>query len=180
MKRNRKESLFPTSLFFTFFIVLLAMTGVHTGLLVLMERLNWNTAIRIFIPILYWSAIAVGLTSFTRWRIQKTYDIPMKRLAEATQQVADGDFSVYVPPLHMTENKDYLDAMIDEYCPVDVVNVPLVESDGFALPESTPTPESCYRTELIVDDAHLCAPRKRFARRQPHLLQYFCQNAYLS
>lgn len=115
MKRNRKESLFPTSLFFTFFIVLLAMTGVHTGLLVLMERLNWNTAIRIFIPILYWSAIAVGLTSFTRWRIQKTYDIPMKRLAEATQQVADGDFSVYVPPLHMTENKDYLDAMIDDF-----------------------------------------------------------------
>lgn len=115
-KKNRsEESLFPKSIFFVYLFVLLLMSGIHTGLLTLMQVKNWNDTVQIIVPVLYWSMIAVGLTIFTRWRIRQTYDIPVKKLAEATQQVADGDFSVYIPPLHSMENKDYLDVMFEDF-----------------------------------------------------------------
>ena len=115
MNRGKNTSLFPPSIFFVFLIVLLVMSGVHTGLLVGMEKLHWNQYVRIVVPIVYWSLIAVGLTVFTRWRIRKTYDIPVQRLAEAAKLVAQGDFSVYVPTMHTAENKDYLDRLIDDF-----------------------------------------------------------------
>ena len=80
-----------------------------------MEKLGWNDTIQIILPVVYWSIIAAGLTIFTRWRIQKTYDIPVQRLAKAAQQVAEGDFSIYVPTMHTAENKDYLDRLIDDF-----------------------------------------------------------------
>lgn len=115
MNRRKDKSLFPPSIFLVFLIVLLVMSGIHTGLLTLMSELGWNDTIQIILPILYWSIIAAGLTIFTRWRIQKTYDIPVQRLAEAAQQVAEGDFSIYVPTMHTAENKDYLDRLIDDF-----------------------------------------------------------------
>lgn len=115
MNRRKDKSLFPPSIFFVYLIVLLAMAGVHTGLLVGMEELGWNRYVRIVVPIAYWSIIAAGLTIFTRWRIQKTYDVPVQRLARAAQQVAGGDFSIYVPTMHTAENKDYLDRLIDDF-----------------------------------------------------------------
>ena len=115
MNRRKDKSLFPPSIFLVFLIVLLVMSGIHTGLLTLMSELGWNDTIQIILPILYWSIIAAGLTIFTRWRIQKTYDVPVQRLAEAAQQVAEGDFSIYVPTMHTEENKDYLDRLIDDF-----------------------------------------------------------------
>lgn len=115
MNRRKDKSLFPPSIFLVFLIVLLVMSGIHTGLLTLMSELGWNDTIQIVLPILYWSIIAAGLTIFTRWRIQKTYDVPVQRLAEAAQQVAEGDFSIYVPTMHTAENKDYLDRLIDDF-----------------------------------------------------------------
>ena len=115
MKREKNKSLFPPSIFFVYLLVLLVMSGVHTGLLTLMEQLGWNDTVQIALPIVYWSIIAAGLTVFTRWRIQKTYDVPVQRLAEAARQVAEGDFSIYVPTMHTAENKDYLDRMIDDF-----------------------------------------------------------------
>ena len=122
MNRRKDKSLFPPSIFLVFLIVLLVMSGIHTGLLTLMSELGWNNTIQIILPILYWSIIAAGLTIiaagltiFTRWRIQKTYDVPVQRLAEAAQQVAEGDFSIYVPTMHTAENKDYLDRLIDDF-----------------------------------------------------------------
>ena len=115
MNRKKNKSLFPPSIFFVYLLVLLVMAGVHTGLLTLMEKLGWNDTIQIILPVVYWSIIAAGLTIFTRWRIQKTYDIPVQRLAKAAQQVAEGDFSIYVPTMHTAENKDYLDRLIDDF-----------------------------------------------------------------
>ena len=93
MNRRKDKSLFPPSIFLVFLIVLLVMSGIHTGLLTLMSELGWNDTIQIILPILYWSIIAAGLTIFTRWRIQKTYDVPVQRLAEAAQQVKTDFFA---------------------------------------------------------------------------------------
>ncbi len=115
MKRRKNKSLFPPYIFFVYLIVLLVMAGVHTGILVLMDTLGWNNTAQTILPIVYWSIIAASLTVFTRSRIQKTYDIPVQRLADAARQVAKGDFSIYVPTMHTVENKDYFDHLIDDF-----------------------------------------------------------------
>lgn len=110
-----KESRFPYSLFAIFFVVLLLMSGVHTGLIVLVNHMEWNSMVQIVIPMIYWGMVAAALTLFTRWRIRAAYEKPMHNLAEAASKVANGDFSVYVPALHTRNKRDYLDVMIMDF-----------------------------------------------------------------
>ena len=114
-KRIIKDSLFPVSLFAIYLGVILLMSGIHQGLVVLMNALALNSVIQTLIPTIYWSAVAVGLTFFTRKKIKDTYEAPLHRLAEATEQVAGGDFSVYVPTVHTSDKLDYLDVMILDF-----------------------------------------------------------------
>ena len=109
------DNRFPPLLFAVYLGTLLLMSGIHTGLLVLMGRMGWNGIIQSIIPILYWGMIAVGLTLFTRREIRRTYEEPMHMLAEAAGKVADGDFSVYVPTIHTSDKLDYLDIMIMDF-----------------------------------------------------------------
>lgn len=115
MKHSRMDSLFPLSLFFLYLVVLLLMSGVHTGLVTLANEEDWNDLVQISLPILYWAAVAAGLTFFTRKKMIQTYDRPMKELARAAGQVAQGDFSVYIPPIHTADRYDYLDRMILDF-----------------------------------------------------------------
>ena len=115
MKRSRMDSLFPLSLFFLYLVVLLLMSGVHTGLVTLANEEGWSDLVQISLPILYWAAVAAGLTFFTRKKMIQTYDRPMKELARAAGQVAQGDFSVYIPPIHTADRYDYLDRMILDF-----------------------------------------------------------------
>ena len=110
-----RESRFPPSLFFVYLIVLLIMSGIHTGLIVGMNAAGWNDVAQTIVPVLYWSAVAVGLTLFTRKQIRRVYEEPMHRLAEATKKVAEGDFSIYIAPLHTSEHLDYLDQMLMDF-----------------------------------------------------------------
>ncbi len=114
-ENNVRESRFPSSLFFVYLIVLLLMSGIHTGLIVGMNALNWSNLVQTLIPILYWSAVAVGLTLFTRKQIKRVYEEPMHKLAEATKKVAEGDFSIYIPPLHTSDKLDYMDKMLIDF-----------------------------------------------------------------
>lgn len=114
-QKQKQHSLFPPSLFFVYLGVILLMSGIHTGLIVGMNELRWPDMIKIYVPIFYWTAVAVALTLFTRWMIRKTYEEPMLRLADATRKVAEGDFSIYVPPVHTADKADYLDRMILDF-----------------------------------------------------------------
>lgn len=118
-RKNRqpmiRNSLFPLSLFGIFLGVLFLMSGLHVGLVVLMNKLGWNEPIQTIVPMIYWGCVAVGLTLFTRMKIKSTYEEPLHKLAEATEQVANGDFSVYVPTTHTSDRLDYLDVMILDF-----------------------------------------------------------------
>ena len=107
-----KNNHFPPSLFVVYFAVLLLMSGIHTGLIVGMNKLGWNEIIQSIVPLLYWGGVAAGLTIFTRKEIRKHYEKPMHQLADATKKVAEGDFSVYVPTIHTADKMDYLDVML--------------------------------------------------------------------
>lgn len=110
-----KESRFPSSLFAVYLVTLLWMSGVHTGLVVLVNRMEWNAVIQSIIPMLYWGMVAAALTLYARRKIRTTYEEPMHKLAEATSRVANGDFSVYVPTFHTQDKRDYLDVMIMDF-----------------------------------------------------------------
>ncbi len=112
IEQKVKNELFPPSLFIVFFVVLLLMSGIHTGLIVGMNELGWNDVMQSAVPLLYWGLVAAGLTVFTRREIRKAYEEPMHKLANATKRVAEGDFSVYVAPVHTADKLDYLDVML--------------------------------------------------------------------
>ena len=103
------------SLFPILFGILLLMSGVHQGLVVLMNTWNSPVLLQVLIPLAYWAAVAAGLTIYTAWRICETYDKPMMTLADAANKVAHGDFSVYVAPYHAPDKYDYLDRMIVDF-----------------------------------------------------------------
>lgn len=113
--RQQRQSLFPVSLFFVYLAVMLLVAGIHTGLIVAMNKLGWDEILQSAVPILYWSSAAAALTLYTRRKIRQTYEEPMLRLAEATRQVAEGDFSVYVAPVHTADRTDYLDQIILDF-----------------------------------------------------------------
>lgn len=110
-----KQTRFPLSLFIILFGVLLLMSGIHIGLIVLMNRLAWNAWIQVIFPVVYWAFVAFSLTAYTKWRMKQSYEKPMQILAAATAMVAKGDFSVYVPPYHTADKLDYLDVMLMDF-----------------------------------------------------------------
>ncbi|MDO5348684.1 MAG: HAMP domain-containing sensor histidine kinase [Lachnospiraceae bacterium] len=110
-----RQSHFTLSLFAVFWGLLLLMSGIHMGLLILANTRGWSNLTQTMIPLVYWALVALLLALYTRWRVQRTYEEPMQELARATAKVAQGDFSVYVPPLHTTDKLDYLDVMIADF-----------------------------------------------------------------
>lgn len=110
-----KETLFPPSLFAIYLGVLFLMSGIHTGLLVFMDKYGWGELAQTVVPMVYWGAVAVGLTLFTRKKMRSTYDEPLHKMAEATRKVSEGDFSVYVPTVHTADKLDYVDVMIMDF-----------------------------------------------------------------
>lgn len=110
-----KENLFPPSLFAIYLGVLLLMSGIHTGLIVFMNKVHLSELAQTIIPMVYWGIVAGGLTLFTRWKMRSTYEEPLHKMAEATRKVSEGDFSVYVPTIHTADKLDYLDVMIMDF-----------------------------------------------------------------
>ena len=110
-----KNTLFPPSLFAIYLGVLLLMSGIHTGLLVFMDRVRWDGLVQTIVPMVYWGIVAVGLTLFTRRKMKNTYEEPLHKMAEATKKVSEGDFSVYVSTVHTADKLDYLDVMILDF-----------------------------------------------------------------
>lgn len=110
-----KEWKFAFSLFAAYWGVLLLMSGIHSGLIVLMDDLQCNAVIQSVVPILYWGMAAALITGYARKRIKDTYEEPLHKMAEATRKVSEGDFSVYVPTIHTADKLDYLDIMMLDF-----------------------------------------------------------------
>ena len=69
-----KKSRFPLSVFGVYFAILLLMSGVHTGLLVVIEKIHLHVVLQSIIPIVYWGIVAAGLTWFTRRKMAIAYE----------------------------------------------------------------------------------------------------------
>ena len=63
----------------------------------------------------YWGLMSLVFCLITRYMRRKHFERPMRRLADAARQVAEGDFSVYLAPLRKDGKKDYVDVAFDDF-----------------------------------------------------------------
>ena len=106
---------FPAAIFILTFIALASLTTIQNYILgshIDYTAISPRSAIVI---VVYWVLVSSAFTWLTRWQIKRNYDQPMQQLARATKDVASGDFSIYVRPLHTIDRADYLDVMIEDF-----------------------------------------------------------------
>ncbi len=110
-----KESRFPLSLFWVILVSFLVVAGVHTGIILLMNKLKSPSIIQAHVMVLYWLIVAGLLTLYVRSTIRRVYDRPLQELSHATKEVARGNFAIRIQPVHSEEKDiDYLDVMISD------------------------------------------------------------------
>lgn len=110
-----KSKLFPASGFVLSFF---ALVGLTTGQMIILqnyvdyERIPFGYVI---VVLIYWTFVAAAFTVFTRYQLDKNYQKPMEDFARAASKVAEGDFSVYIPPRHLSDKMDHLDVIITDF-----------------------------------------------------------------
>ncbi|WP_439426213.1 ATP-binding protein [Oenococcus alcoholitolerans] len=65
--------------------------------------------------LLYWVIFAAFFSALIAYRRYRDFDLPVQRLSQAAKKVAQGDFSVYLPPLHRSGKYDYLDILFENF-----------------------------------------------------------------
>ena len=63
----------------------------------------------------YWAIVAGTFCLITHFQTKKKFDKPVKRLSKAAKEVAEGDFSVYIEPIHSPDKYDYIDVMFEDF-----------------------------------------------------------------
>jgi len=98
------------------FAVLIVLSGGQA--LILAEYMSFDGTMPvefIFGFIGYWAIAASIFALITHSQLKNRFDNPMRRLSQAARDVAGGDFSVYVTPLHTTDKYDYMDVMCEDF-----------------------------------------------------------------
>lgn len=65
--------------------------------------------------VIYWAIISALFCTLTAYMKYRKFEKPMHALSEAARRVANGDFSVYLPPVHTLGAKDYIDVMFQDF-----------------------------------------------------------------
>ncbi|MFJ5772450.1 ATP-binding protein [Psychrobacillus sp. NPDC093180] len=63
----------------------------------------------------YWAIVSLIFCLLNARRHYITYDKPMMILSRAAKKVAEGDYSISIPPLRKDGKKDYVEVMIDDF-----------------------------------------------------------------
>jgi signal transduction histidine kinase len=113
--RSMRAKYFPGVIFILTLVALVTLTTVQNYILGSHIDYTAISTRSTVIIVLYWVLVSAAFTVFTRRQIRKSYDIPMQMLAKAAKDVAGGDFSIYVKPLHTKDKTDYLDVMIEDF-----------------------------------------------------------------
>ena len=109
-----RMSRFPRSIFWIVLVILLITAGVNMALVLGMQALGWPPIVMTHIMVFYWIGVTALLTWLIRGRMKVAYETPMQMISEATKEVAQGDFTVRLQPLHEKGKEDYLDIMIND------------------------------------------------------------------
>jgi len=64
---------------------------------------------------IYWAIVSLIFCFFINYQKFKAFDKPMRKLSEAAKQVSQGDFSIYLEPVHRLDKYNYLDIMFEDF-----------------------------------------------------------------
>ena len=98
------------------FTVLVVLSGGQA--LILAEYMSFGGTVPvefIFGFIGYWAIAASVFALVTHRQLTTRFDNPMRRFSQAARDVAGGDFSVSVAPLHTADKYDYMDVMCEDF-----------------------------------------------------------------
>lgn len=110
-----KSKLFPIS---GFVLSFLGLAGLTTGqMLILQNYVDYQSLPFVYIlaVLIYWTFVAAAFAVFTQYQFNQQYQKPMEEFAKAACKVAEGDFSVYIPPRHLPDKHDHLDVVIADF-----------------------------------------------------------------
>lgn len=110
-----RQTHFPASTFPVLFVSLLALSGLHSGLQALTVNLGLGSALSVGLILAYWVIVSLGLSLYVAFRMRQAYEKPLRAFARATERVAKGDFSVYLPTFHTADRLDYMDVMVMDF-----------------------------------------------------------------
>lgn len=176
-----RSSRFPLALFGIILAGLMLASGIHMGFIVLLTRLELGDFVTVNVPILYWGLIAAGVTALISRLTRSTYEKPLKQIAQAARQVAGGDFSVYVPPIHAADKQDYMDDLILDFNKMvaELGSIETLKTDFFSnVSHEIKTPLAVIQnTAALLDDGTLSPEQseqvrtiRRYARRLTDLI----------
>ncbi|MFL0196309.1 ATP-binding protein [Clostridium sp. WILCCON 0269] len=97
-----------------YFILSVLTTGQNMiyGAYIEMDRIPIGYVLR---TLGYWAIISLLFCLVTKILIYYSYDKPMRTLSEAAKKVAEGDYSVWVPPIRKDGKKDYVEVMFEDF-----------------------------------------------------------------
>ena len=95
--------------------IMLLLVGFQTGIVVFPGFLDMDTIFQVGSIMLYWAIVAAVFVYITDKQMKDGYERPMRILSKATKQVADGDFSIYIDPIHTADKHNYIDVMFLDF-----------------------------------------------------------------
>ena len=99
-------------------LLLFSIIGGIPGILYASNAQNWQDVLISGYTgwyLLYWVIFSAIFSAFAAFRRYRDFDKPIKQLSQAANQVANGDFSVYLPAIHDAEHYDYLDILFEDF-----------------------------------------------------------------
>jgi signal transduction histidine kinase len=115
----------------------------------------------------YWAIVSAILILILARQKRTRFDKPMRTLSKAAKDVARGDFSVYIEPLHTTDKYDYVDVMFEDFNTMveELVSIETLKNDFIAnVSHEVKTPLAVvtnYATAIQSDT--LTPPRHEYA-----------------
>lgn len=64
---------------------------------------------------LYWFLVTCIICGITAHQKRKTFFSPLNTLSQGAKAVSQGDFSVYIKPVHSANKRDYMDSMFEDF-----------------------------------------------------------------
>lgn len=110
---RRRQS--PAKVFVISLVVLCVLTTLQ--MMIIGNYIDYRSIPpkEIFTMFGFWFLGATIFTMIITWQVRETYDRPFRNLSSAARQVAQGDFSVYLPPIHTPDKATELDVLYADF-----------------------------------------------------------------
>jgi signal transduction histidine kinase len=154
------------------FAALAVISGLHMLIYVTIQNEDRESPMFIINALIGWLVFSSAVLTTLYWLIRRFgFERPLRRLSEAAQKIAAGNFSVRVEPLSTRKNgkKNYVDVMIDDFntMAAELAGIETLKNDFIAnVSHEIKTPISVISgyAMALQSDALAAAERRDYAK----------------